>query len=214
MARQATFNGSSRNFWSRPMVKWSIGFGPGPNPTRPRSSAPSRPCCPDRRRAVCTRVRLGGVSREALLLARVAGQIGGVLIHEGARRGITFVACSIGFTGTFDPQVGVGVRTPGRRGRRSAQCSPARVAPLELGVRRWSNAVARRVDHVVRTNGERRNRLAVTDFVLSGEEVRRVEAETPRATDTDLVEPGHSVNTALRGLIQLTASGGVIERIS
>src|SRR5271163_779195 len=197
MARQATFNGSSRNFWSRPMVKWSIGFGPGPNPTRPRSSAPSRPCCPDRRRAVCTRVRLGGVSREALLLARVAGQIGGVLIHEGARRGITFVACSIGFTGTFDPQVGVGVRAPGSRGRRSAQCSAAGVAPVELGVGRWSDAVARRVDHVVRTIRERRNRLTVTDFVPGGEEVRSVEAETTRAADTDLVEPGGHVLSAM-----------------
>src|SRR5271163_5286778 len=192
MARQATFNGSSRNFWSRPMVKWSIGFGPGPNPTRPRSSAPSRPCCPDRRRAVCTRVRLGGVSREALLLARVAGQIGGVLIHEGARRGITFVACSIGFTGTFDPQVGVGVRAPGSRGRRSAQCSAAGVAPVELGGGRRSGAIARRVDHVVRAVSEPRNRLAITDFVLSGEEVRNVQAETPRVTETGLIEPvGH-----------------------
>src|SRR5271166_2921910 len=112
----------------------------------------------------------GGVRCEALLMARGAGQIDGVLIHEGARRRITFAACSVGFTGTFDPQVGVGVRAPGSHGRRSAQCSAAGVAPVELGVGRWSGAVARRVDHVVRTVSEPRNRFAVTDFVSGGEE--------------------------------------------
>src|SRR5271165_4735222 len=43
----------------------------------------------------------GGVRCEALLMARGADQIDGVLIHEGARRRITFAACSVGFTGTF-----------------------------------------------------------------------------------------------------------------
>jgi glutathione peroxidase len=40
----ATSNGTSRNSSSRRTVRCSIGFGPGRNRTRPRSSAPSRPC--------------------------------------------------------------------------------------------------------------------------------------------------------------------------
>src|ERR1700737_4336046 len=150
--------------------------------------------------------------REARLLARDAGHIDGVLIHEGARRRITFAACSVGFTGTFDPQVGVGVRAPGYRGRRRAQCSATGVAPVEPGVGRWSGAVARRVDHVVRTVGERRNRLAITDFVAGGEEVRSVDAETPRVPDTDLVEPGGHVLGAMPAqvpTVELTGRGWI-----
>src|SRR6185437_7327245 len=81
---------------------------------------------------------------------------------------------------------------PGGRGRRCAECPAGGVAPVEFGGGRGSGAVARRVDHVVRTVGEPRNCFAVTDFVFGGEEVRDIEAEAPRVADTGFVEPvGH-----------------------
>ena len=39
----------------------------------------------------------------ATLLAGVSGQFDGVLVDEGSRGRITFVARSVGFAGTFDP---------------------------------------------------------------------------------------------------------------
>src|SRR5258705_12660754 len=48
----------------------------------------------------------------------------------------------------------------------------------------------------MRTVREPRNRFAVTDFVIGGEEVSGVEAETPRVVHTGLVESGgHLVGT-------------------
>jgi hypothetical protein len=58
----------------------------------------------------------GGLRARPLLLACVVGEIDGVLIDEGARRRVTAVACPVGFTGTFDPQVGVGGTTSSLEG--------------------------------------------------------------------------------------------------
>src|SRR5581483_2873913 len=56
-----------------------------------------------------------------------------------------------------------------------------------------SGTVARRVDHVVRTIREAGNGFAVADFVLGGEEVCGVDAESPRMADAGLVESGGHV---------------------
>src|SRR5215210_1940776 len=124
------------------------------------------------------------------LPAAVAGQIDDKRIHKSSRRWIAFVASSVGFAGTFDPQVCVGVRARGCRGGRNTQRPTVGIAPVQRRVGCRSVAVARGVDHVVLTVGETRNRFAVTDFLLSGEEVRDVEAEASRVLDTGLAEPG------------------------
>lgn len=82
------------------------------------------------------------------------------------------------------------MRARGRRGGRCAQGAAAGVTPVERGVGRGSGAVARRVDHVMRTVREPRNRLAIADFLIGGVEVRDVEAKPARAAHTDIVEPG------------------------
>ena len=56
-----------------------------------------------------------GLRARPLLPGHVTGQVDGVLIDEVARRRVSAVACSVGFAGTFDPQVGVGVRARCRR---------------------------------------------------------------------------------------------------
>ncbi len=43
-----TSSGTSKSSCSPPRVRWCTGSGPAPSPTPPRSSAPSRPCCPVR----------------------------------------------------------------------------------------------------------------------------------------------------------------------
>ncbi len=48
--KAATSSGTSRSSWWHRTGTWSIGFGPGPSRTLRRSSAPSKPCWPDRRR--------------------------------------------------------------------------------------------------------------------------------------------------------------------
>ncbi len=102
------------------------------------------------------------------------------------------------------------MRTRGRGGGRGAQRSAAGVAPVELGIRRRSSTVARRVDHVMRTIGESRNRFAVTDFVLGGEEVRGVDAEAPRVTDASLIQPGgHVLGTAPTQVTRVDVHGRV-----
>jgi hypothetical protein len=73
-------------------------------------------------------------------MAGGAGQIDGVLIHEMTRSRFAATAGAIEITGTLDPQVGIGMWTSCRSGRRSAQCSAAGVAPVEFGVGRRAGA--------------------------------------------------------------------------
>ena len=120
-----------------------------------------------------------GQCAAASLVVRGAGQVDGVLVHEVARPRIAASASAVGITGTFDPQVGVGMRTRGSCRGRDAERPAAGIAPIERAVWRRSGAVARGVDHVVRAFCERRNRFAVTDFLIGGEEIGGVEAEAP-----------------------------------
>src|SRR5690242_14841316 len=95
-----------------------------------------------------------------LLVARVADQVDGVLIDEGAGGRFPLGTRAVGLTGTFDPQEGVDVSVSGRRGGRGAEGPAARVAPRHVAIGR-SGAVARGVDHVVRPAGHARDRVAV-----------------------------------------------------